>query len=93
MSSDTPTRIEAVFDTSPLILLDCLSYTALLPRLYHVFILPQVAVELAAKPGDPGSQLPKEPWVEQQAPDRATLTKVRAELAADPGEEGLLPWR
>ncbi len=90
MSSNTPSRIEAVFNASPLILLDFLNYAALLPRLYHVLIPPQVAMELAAKLGDPGSLMPKEPWVEQQAPDPATLQKVSGELAADPGEEGAI---
>jgi predicted nucleic acid-binding protein len=87
MSSDTPRRIEAVFNASPLILLDFLGYAFLLPQLYDVIIPPQVAAELTAKPGEPGGQMPSQLWVQVQVPNGATLEQVRGELAADPGEE------
>jgi uncharacterized protein len=87
MSSDTPRRIEAVFNASPLILLDFLGYASLLPQLYDVIIPPQVARELTAKPGEPGGRIPDQPWVQVQVPNAATLEQVRRELAADPGEE------
>ena len=59
----------------------------MLPRLYRVIISPQVASELAVKPGTPGSGVPHLPWVEHKMPHLATLRRVQGELAADPGEE------
>jgi predicted nucleic acid-binding protein len=87
MNSGTPSKTKAVFDTSPLILLDFLGYASLLPGLYEAFIPPRVAEELTVRPGDAGSKLPEEPWVHQQAPNPLTLERVSRELAADPGEE------
>jgi predicted nucleic acid-binding protein len=87
MNSGTPTRIEAVFDASPLIFLDLLGYTSLLPSLYRVLVPPQVAAELTARPGTPGSSIPRHNWVELRHPGDETLLRVRHDLLADPGEE------
>jgi|FLYL01.1.fsa_nt_gi predicted nucleic acid-binding protein len=87
MNSGTPSRIEAVFDASPLVFLDLLDYAPLLPSLYRVLIPPQVAAELTARPGAPGSDIPQHAWVELRRPSDETLTQVRNDLLADPGEE------
>jgi predicted nucleic acid-binding protein len=90
MNSGTPTRIEAVFDASPLIFLDLLGYTSLLPGLYRVLVSPQVAAELTARPGAPGSSIPRRDWVELRHPSDETLLRVRNDLLADPGEEEVI---
>jgi uncharacterized protein len=82
--------MKAVFDTSPLILLDYLGYVSYLPRFFRVFIPPRVAAELTVHPGDYGAVVPSLPWVTQQAPNPATLQRVQDELAADPGEEAAI---
>jgi predicted nucleic acid-binding protein len=90
MNSGTPTRIEAVFDASPLIFLDLLGYTRLLPSLYRVLIPPQVAAELTARPGAPGSGIPRREWVELRRPSDDTLLRIRNHLVVDPGEEEVI---
>jgi predicted nucleic acid-binding protein len=90
MNSGTPTRIEAVFDASPLIFLDLLGYTRLLPGLYRVLVPPQVAAELTAHPGAPGSGVPGRDWVELCHPGDETRLRVRHDLLADPTEEEVI---
>ncbi len=48
---------------------------------------PAVIEELVALPGEPGSGLPAEGWVERQAPKAETLRKVEGEMTEGRGEK------
>jgi len=80
----------AIFDASPLVFLDTLSYTDLLPGLFHVVIPSQVALELRGKRGAPGSSVPDRSWVNVQAPKASTLERVVRELGAGAGENAAI---
>jgi predicted nucleic acid-binding protein len=77
----------AVFDASPLVFFDVLGYAGLLPELHQVFVPPAVVEELVALPGEPGSGLPSEGWVERRAPGSETLRKVEAGMTEGRGEK------
>lgn len=77
----------AVFDASPLVFFDVLGYADLLPELHRVLVPPAVVAELVALPGEPGSGLPTEKWVERQAPEAKTLRRVEGELTEGKGEK------
>ena len=76
-----------MFDASPLVFLDVLGYAGLLPNLHQVFVPPAVAEELVALPGEPGSSLPTERWVERRAPGAETLRRVESEISEGKGEK------
>jgi len=76
-----------VFDASPLIFFDVLGYSEQLPELHRILVPPAVIEELVALPGEPGSGLPTEKWLEQQAPRAETLRRVEGELTEGRGEK------
>ena len=86
-TSPTPSKIKAVFDSSPLVFLDALGYIHLLPQLHEVFITSTVAAELTFYPKRFGARVAELPWVRQQSPVSATLMHVQMELNADLGEQ------
>lgn len=77
----------AVFDASPLVFFDVLGYAGLLPELHRVLVPPAVVEELVALPGEPGSGLPAEEWVERRAPRAETLRRVESEMTEGRGEK------
>jgi predicted nucleic acid-binding protein len=89
VTSSTPPseREPAVFDASPLVFFDVLGYVGRLPELHRVLVPPAVIEELVALPGEPGSGLPAEGWVERQAPRAETLRKVEGEMTEGRGEK------
>ena len=87
-SSDPVSEKEpAVFDASPLVFFDVLGYADLLSELHQVFVPPAVVEEVIALPGEPGSRIPEEEWVEQRAPRTATLRKIESEMTEGRGEK------
>lgn len=87
-SSAPPSEKEpAVFDASPLIFFDVLGYAERLPELHQILVPPAVIEELVALPGEPGSGLPAEKWLEQQAPRAETLRRVEGEMTEGGGEK------
>ncbi|WP_119068763.1 DUF3368 domain-containing protein [Rubrobacter indicoceani] len=82
-----PGREVAVFDTSPLVFLDVLGYASLLAEIHVVFVPPAVAEELAASPGEPGSGIPEEAWVEVREPEAGILRTVEGEMTEGRGEK------
>lgn len=90
MSSSSALDLEkepAVFDASPLVFFDVLGYANLLLELHQVLVPPAVVEEVTALPGEPGSRLPEEEWVERCAPRAETLRKVESEMTEDRGEK------
>ncbi len=89
MSSSAPPseKEPAVFDASPLIFFGALGYAGLLPDLHRVLVPPAVIEELVALPGEPGSDLPAEGWVEQRAPGVEPLRRVEREMTEGRGEK------
>ncbi len=80
-------REQAVFDASPLIFFDVLGYAERLPELHRILAPPAVVEELVALPGEPGSELAAENWLEQQAPRAETLRRVEGEMTEGRGEK------
>lgn len=78
----------AVFDTSPLILLDRLGYLPALHELHQEILIPEaVSHELARRPDRPGSSAPELDWVEVREVPEDTLRSVReGPPSVDPGE-------
>ncbi len=64
-----------------------LGYAGLLPELHRILVPPAVVEELVALPGEPGSGLPEEEWVERRAPRSETLRRVEGELTQGRGEK------
>lgn len=83
----TPT---AVFDTSPLVFLDALTYADLLPGLFEVVIPPQVNAELRKKEGGVGSHIPDRSWVSVRSPKADVLGRTARELGAGAGENAAI---
>lgn len=77
----------AVFDASPLVFFDVLGYADLLPELHQVFVPSAIVEEVIALPGEPGSGIPEEEWVEQRAPRTETLRKIESEMTEGRGEK------
>lgn len=77
----------AVFDASPLVFFDVLGYAGLLSRLHQVLVPPAVVEEVITLPGEPGSGIPEEEWVERRAPRAETLQKVENEMSEGRGEK------
>jgi predicted nucleic acid-binding protein len=88
-SSSAPASAKepAIFDASPLVFFDVLGYAGLLPELHQVLVPPAVIEELVALPGEPGSGLPAEEWVERRAPGAETLRRVEGEMTEGRGEK------
>lgn len=86
-SAPSSEKGSAVFDASPLVFFDVLGYASLLPELHRVLVPPAVIEELVALPGEPGSGLPAEEWVERRAPRAETLRKVEGEMTEGRGEK------
>jgi predicted nucleic acid-binding protein len=86
-SAPPPEKEPAVFDASPLVFFDALGYADLLPDLHRVLVPPAVIGELVALPGEPGSDLPAEEWVEQRAPGVESLRRVEREMTEGRGEK------
>ena len=85
-SSTSPSeKAPAVFNASPLVFLDVLGYAGLLPNLHQVLVPPAVIEELVALPGEPGSGLPAEGWVERRKPGAETLRRVESEMTEGRG--------
>jgi predicted nucleic acid-binding protein len=80
-----PKRL-AIFDASPLVFLEVLGYTELLPGLFEVIVPTAVKTELEAKPQQPGAAVPSQPWVSVRTPSPSTLARVEQELRAGAGE-------
>jgi predicted nucleic acid-binding protein len=78
----------AVFDTSPLILLDSLGYLPALRELHPAILIPEaVARELEVRPGRPGSGARGMEWVElREAPEDALRRVGEGPPSLDPGE-------
>lgn len=89
MSSSAPPseKEPAVFDASPLVFFDVLGYAELLPELHQVLVPPAVVEEVVALPGEPGSGLPAEEWVERWVPRPETLRRVESEMTEGRGEK------
>ncbi len=85
-SAPSSEKGSTVFDASPLVFFDVLGYASLLPELHRVLVPPTV-IELVALPGEPGSGLPAEEWVERRAPRAETLRKVEGEMTEGRGEK------
>lgn len=64
-----------------------LGYADKLPELHRVIAPPAVIEELVALPGEPGSELPKEEWLEQRKPEAETMRRVEGELTEGRGEK------
>jgi predicted nucleic acid-binding protein len=77
----------AIFDASPLVFFDVLGYGGLLPKLHRILVPPDVVEELVALPGEPGSGVPEEEWVERRAPRVETLRRVEGEMTEGRGEK------
>lgn len=77
----------AVFDASPIVFFDILDYAGLLPKLHQVLLPPAVIEELVTLPGEPGSGVPKERWIERRAPTAGTLHTVEDEITEGRGEK------
>lgn len=77
----------AVFDASPLVFFDVLGYAGSLPEFHQVLVPPAVIEELIVLPGEPGSGLPTERWVERRAPRSETLRRVESEMTEGRGEK------
>ncbi|MGF1472373.1 MAG: hypothetical protein ACFB50_11640 [Rubrobacteraceae bacterium] len=77
----------AVFDASPLVFFGVLGYADLLPELHQILVPPAVVEEVIALPGEPGSGIPKEKWVERRAPRIETLRKIENEMTECRGEK------
>lgn len=87
MSSPSPVPIPtAVFDASPLVFLDLLGYTDLLPEFFRVVVAAEVAAELLRKPDAPGGGVPGRPWLDVRAPGAETLERTARGLGAGAGE-------
>lgn len=80
-------KASAVFDASPLVFFDVLGYADLLPELHQVLVPPAVVEEVIALPGEPGSGIPEEEWVERRAPRVGTLRKIESEMTEGRGEK------
>jgi predicted nucleic acid-binding protein len=90
-SSDPVSEKEpAVFDASPLVFFDVLGYADLLPELHQVLVPPAVVEEVIALPGEPGSGIPEEEWVERRAPRVGTLRKIESEMTEGRGEKAAI---
>lgn len=56
--------------------------------MHRVIVPPAVAVELAARPDEPGGRLPERPWLERKTPDPGYVRRVEQEPpAVDEGEK------
>jgi uncharacterized protein len=90
MTSATPSRTRAVFDSSPLVFLDALGYSELIKRLHETFIPPEVATELSLYPERFGASVPSLPWLITRSPSATTLQTVKRSLTAGAGEQSAI---
>jgi predicted nucleic acid-binding protein len=89
MSSPSPAaspKTTAVFDASPIVFLDVLGYADALPRLFRVIVPAAVKAEIAARPKEPGAQVPLRKWALVRAPSQESLARVEREMNAGAGE-------
>lgn len=86
-SDPVPEEEPAVFDASPLVFFDILGYAGLLSELHQVFVPPAVVEEVMALPGEPGSRILEEEWVERLTPKAETLRKIESKMTEGRGEK------
>ena len=90
MTSATPNKTKAVFDSSPLVFLDALGYINLVENLHETFIPPDVTAELTHYPERFGAGVPSLLWITERSPSLTNLQGVKRELMAGVGAQAAI---